>query len=114
MAAEGLGVLSSVLLFVPAVGLNKHLRAIKTSQDQFARSTTALSQAIAQQSRPTLEQSRVPAWSKRDENLLLLGILAFALSSGIKFAVACGALPTQPQTAVGAATAGSAPGSSSK
>jgi hypothetical protein len=93
--AEGLGVLSGVLLFFPAVALNRHLRAIKVSQDQFARSATTLSQAIADASKPTLEKAAIPVWSSRDENKLVLGILAFALSSFIKLWIAVSA-PTPP------------------
>jgi hypothetical protein len=86
--AEGLGVLSGVLLMFPAVALNIHLRAIKTSQDQLAQAATALSKAIAGEAKVTLEKAAIPVWSDRDENLLLLGILAFVLSSAIKLGIA--------------------------
>jgi hypothetical protein len=103
--AEGLGVLSGVLLFFPAVALNKHLRAIKTSQDQLAQAATALSKAIAGEATPTLEKAAIPVWSDRDENLLVLAILAFTLSSAIKLGIA---FSTPEPLAAGAAPAASA------
>lgn len=87
LVAEGLAIVSAALLIIPAVGLSRHLRAIKASQDQFARSATELWRAIGKQAEPTLENARIPAWSRRDEAMLVLGILAFALSSTIKLAV---------------------------
>jgi hypothetical protein len=105
--AEGLGVLSGVLLFFPAVALNKHLRAIKASQDQLAQAATALSKAIAGAAAPTLEKAAIPVWSDRDENLLVLAILAFVLSSAIKLGIAF-STPEPPAAATAPAASAAA------
>jgi hypothetical protein len=84
---ELLGVISGALFILPALALNKHLRAIKTSQDKLALGATQLSQAIASRVQPVLEDAKTPAWSRRDQWLLILGVVAFIASSLIKLIV---------------------------
>lgn len=84
---ELLSVASGALLILPALGLNKHLRAIKVSQDKLALGATKLSQAIANKVAPVLEEAKMPAWSERDQWLLILGVGSFVVSSLIKLFV---------------------------
>jgi hypothetical protein len=81
---ELLSVISGALFILPALSLNKHLRAIKASQDKLALGATALSQAIASKVQPVLEDAKIPTWSERDQWLLILGVFAFIASSLIK------------------------------
>ena len=85
--AELLGMLSSVLLLIPAIALNKHLREVRDSEAALARTTTGLFQAIASAAQPTLVDARIAEWSARDQKLLVLGIMTFGLSCLIKFGV---------------------------
>ena len=86
--AELLSVLSGLLLFFPALALNRHLRGVKTAQDQLANPKTELTRAIGDKVKPDLERSRIPEWSPRDQTLLLLAIALFAVSSGMKLFIA--------------------------
>ena len=85
--AELPGMVSSVLLLIPAIALNKHLREVRDSESALAKTTTGLFQAIASAARPTLVDARIPEWSARDQKLLVLGIVTFGLSCLIKFGV---------------------------
>lgn len=86
-AGELLSAASGALLILPALGLNKHLRAIKVSQDKLALGATALSRAIADKVAPVLQEAKIPDWSERDQRLLILGVFSFVASSVIKLFV---------------------------
>lgn len=85
--AELLSLASSLCLIFPAVALNKHLRAIKSSQDKLNKGATELSQAIAAGIRPVLQDAQIPSWSRRDQRLLVAGIAGLLLSSAVRFGV---------------------------
>jgi hypothetical protein len=100
VVAEGLGVVSSLLLVMPAIALNKHLREVKEAEDRIVNRTGELTQAIAARAQPTFTDARIPTWSVRDQRLLVAGILAFFLSSGIKLYLAFTAPPVPTPVAV--------------
>lgn len=109
--AELLGLVSSGLLLIPAVALNKHLRGVHDTETTLAASTTELGRAVAERSQPTLAKAKVPKWSKSDENLLVIGILTFGLSCLIKLGIALSPSPPAAHSGQAVTTqAASAPG----
>lgn len=86
--AEFLSVLSGLLLIAPVIALNRHLRAIKTAQDQLAAPRTKLTRSIARELKPQLERAKIPEWSRRDQRMLIWAIGLFAAASAIKLYLA--------------------------
>lgn len=91
--AEFLGLVSSGVLLVPAIALNKHLRGVHETEQALESSTSSLFQAVSSAGKPTLTQAKIPKWSTTDENLLILGIVTFGASCLIKLFVALGPGP---------------------
>lgn len=104
--AEFLGMLSSFILLIPVIALNKHLREVRSSEKVLEASTTALFKAIAKEAQPTLTQARIPEWSGRDQRLLIAGTMTFGISCVIKFCVILNtpAAPSAPPTPAAAST----------
>ncbi len=113
VVAELLGVASGLLLVMPAIALNKHLREVKDAQGRIASRSGELTRAIAARTAPTFEDARIPSWSERDQKLLVGGILAFVLSSVIKLTVAFNA-PATPAPVVALPAAPAAPAGAAK
>lgn len=85
LLAEFLSLASSLCLIFPALALNRHLRAIKSSQDKLNSGATVLSQAIAAGVKPVLQDAQIPSWSRRDQRLLVAGIAGLLLASIVRF-----------------------------
>jgi hypothetical protein len=96
--AEFLGIVSSAVLLIPAIALNRHLRDVHDTEKALVASTTELFKAVGQAGAPTLDKAKIPNWSRRDQNLLVLGIVSFGLSCLIKLVVAM-TLPAAPPQA---------------
>ena len=87
LLAEFLGFLSGVLLLLPALALNTHLRKIGTTLDAFKGAVTSFGKEVGEVAKPALSEHKVPKWSRCDE-LMLQGGAGFLLASFvIKFFV---------------------------
>lgn len=87
MFAEALGFISGILLLVPALALNSHLRKVGTTLTTLKGAVTKFGTQVASQSTAELEKQKVPEWSKTDERMLQWGALCLVVSFGIKFVV---------------------------
>ena len=95
--AELLGIASSAVLLIPAIALNRHLRDVHDTEKALVASTTELFKAVGQAGATTLGKAKLPNWSQRDQNLLILGIVSFGLSCLIKLVVAITSPAAAPQ-----------------
>ena len=95
--AELLGIVSSAVLLIPAIALNRHLRDVHDTEKALVASTTELFKSVGQAGASTLDKAKIPNWSRRDQNLLILGIVSFGLSCLIKLVMAITSPASAPQ-----------------